>query len=45
MAPLDSNVGKWNGWYQYLAEHRLYGDATTYLMAVAFLADVDAVED
>ncbi len=44
-----SNVGKWDGWYRNLSAANqdavLYGDAVTYLMAAAFLADVDEVED
>jgi hypothetical protein len=44
-----SNVGKWDGWYRNLSAANqgavLYGDAVTYLMAAAFLADVAEVED
>lgn len=44
-----SNLGKWDIWYKDLSptreEIRLYADATTYLMAAAFFADVDEVED
>jgi hypothetical protein len=45
----DSNVGKWDRWYRKLSPLRenpiLYGDPTTYLMAAAFLADMEEVED
>ncbi len=44
-----SNVGKWDGWYVNLSVSNqgpvLYANAVTYLMAAAFLADVDEVED
>jgi hypothetical protein len=44
-----SNVGKWNDWYQGLQPGQeniaLYGEALTYRMAAAFLADVEDVED
>jgi hypothetical protein len=44
-----SNVGKWDGWYANLSVSNqgpvLYANAVTYLMAAAFLADVDEVED
>jgi hypothetical protein len=44
-----SNLGKWDNWYKDLSPTRegirLYADATTYLMAAAFLADVEEVED
>ena len=44
-----SNVGKWDSAYRRLSlgqqGPRLYADAVTYLMAAAFLADVDEVED
>jgi hypothetical protein len=47
--PAASNVGKWDRWYRNLSNDRsatlLYGDPTTYLMAAAFLADIDEVED
>lgn len=45
----DSNVRKWDASYSNLLPTpggtRLYADATTYLMAAAFLADIDEVED
>ena len=43
-----SNLGKWDEWYKGLYAGGVdfsYGDGTTYLMAAAFLADVDVVED
>jgi hypothetical protein len=45
---MNSNVGKWDNWYRDLSADKdapLYGDATTYLMAATFLADVSEVED
>jgi hypothetical protein len=45
---MPSNVGKWDSWYRDLSlgeDAPLYGDATTYLMAAAFFADVKEVED
>lgn len=42
----QSNVGKWNYWYQDSNIGQIsYGDGITYLMAAAFFADVDEVED
>jgi hypothetical protein len=44
-----SNLGKWNDYYRDLSVDPkvapLYGDEVTYLMAAAFLADIDTVED
>ncbi|MEA2904614.1 MAG: hypothetical protein QOI12_2001 [Alphaproteobacteria bacterium] len=44
-----SSVGKWDHWYQSVSPDELgkhlYGDATTYLMAAAFMADIEEVED
>jgi hypothetical protein len=43
-----TSVGKWDSWYTDLPQVRegdLYGDATSYLLAAAFLADVELVED
>ena len=44
-----SNVGKWDEWYKGLQPGHenvaLYGEALTYRMAAAFLADVEDVED
>jgi hypothetical protein len=44
-----SNVGKWDSWYAKLSVSNqgpvLYANAVTYLMAAAFLADVDEMED
>jgi hypothetical protein len=44
-----SNVGKWDGWYRNLSVANqgpiMYANAATYLIAAAFLADVDEVED
>jgi hypothetical protein len=44
-----SNLGKWNDYYRDLSldpkAAPLYGDEVTYLMAAAFLADIDTVED
>src|SRR4051794_32584940 len=42
-----TNVGKWDAAYRNLtlATSKFYSDATTYLMAAAFLADIDEVED
>ena len=45
MNVFPSNVGKWDGWYSNLAAPIFYGDATTYVAAAAFLADVSEVED
>jgi hypothetical protein len=44
---LSTNVGKWDDSYRKLSGDApaLYADAVTYLMAAAFLADVDEVED
>ena len=39
------NLGKWDNYYRDLSEIQLYADATTYLMAAAFLSDVEKVED
>jgi hypothetical protein len=42
------NLGKWDGWYSRLSptgEVMVYGDTVSYLMAAAFLCDVDVVED
>jgi hypothetical protein len=43
----NDNRGKWNAWYRGLSREQpqLYGNAATYLMAAAFLADVEEVED
>jgi hypothetical protein len=42
-------MGKWDAWYRHLSPittcTKPYGDAVTYLMAAAFLADVEEVED
>jgi hypothetical protein len=42
-------MGKWDAWYRHLSPittgTKLYGDAVTYLMPAAFLADVEEVED
>ncbi len=41
-----SNLGKWNASYSRANLDEIsYGDGVTYLMAAAFLADVDEVED
>jgi hypothetical protein len=42
-----SALGKWDRWYRLLAVsgRQLYGDATTYYMAAAFLSDCPQVED
>ena len=44
-----SNVGKWNEWYAGMQPGQeniaLYGEALTYRMAAAFLADLEGVED
>ena len=43
-----TNGGKWDGWYKDLEVTDTgvkYGDRTTYLMAGAFLADCEEVED
>jgi hypothetical protein len=44
-----NNVGKWDSWYANLSVSNqgpvLYANAVTYLMAAAFLADVDEIED
>ncbi len=44
-----SNLGKWNDYYRDLSVDPKaaprYGDEVTYLMAAAFLADIDTVED
>jgi hypothetical protein len=44
---LTGNVGKWDAIYRDLSVTTplTYADAVTYLMAAAFLADVDEVED
>jgi hypothetical protein len=45
----ETNVGKWNDWYANYSRSpegvRLYGDPTTYLLAAAFSADAEEVED
>lgn len=43
----NDNRGKWNAWYRGLSaeQPQLYGNAATYLIAAAFLADVELVED
>ncbi|MFF8293562.1 hypothetical protein ACF068_30745 [Streptomyces sp. NPDC016309] len=44
----SNNLGKWDDWYRDLslaAGPGLYSEPTTYLIAAAFLADVDEVED
>jgi hypothetical protein len=44
-----SNVGKWDKWYEELSGEPpsafRYADTVTYLMAAAFMADVEEVED
>jgi hypothetical protein len=42
-----SLLGRWNGWHQdaTLSRPKSYGLEATYLMAAAFLADMDEVED
>jgi len=42
-----SPVGQWDQWYRDLSADTplLYGDPTTYLMAAAFFADIDNIED
>ncbi len=42
-----SNVGKWDAVYRNLSVVApvMYADPVTYLMAAAYLADVDEVED
>ena len=44
-----SNIGKWDDWYKDLKPGdeniALYGDATTYRLAAAFMAELDEVED
>ncbi len=44
----DTNSGKWNTWYAGLKADETggkYGDAVTYLMAAAFLAGCEEIED
>jgi len=43
----NDNRGKWDAWHRDLsaAQPQLYGNAATYLIAAAFLADVGEVED
>lgn len=47
--PAASNVGKWDHWYGGMTKDNPYamnyGDTATYLMAAAFMVDIDVVED
>jgi len=44
----EGNMGKWDGWYsrlQLAQRGTMYGNATTYYMAAAFLTGCAAIED
>ena len=41
----ESNLHKWDGWYEDLSETFYYGDTVTYKLAADFLFDCDTVED